>query len=242
MVMASGQNKILIVEDDAEICALVEHYLTGAAFSAVIVNTGADMKDVLSVQDFDAIILDLNLPDADGLDLCRYIRAERDIPIVILTARGDPIDRIVGLELGADDYLAKPFEPRELVARLKSVLRRSARSETTSAHGDAQYMFEGWSMSVDHRALIDPSGRMVALSGVEYRLLKIFLDHPNEVLSREKLLELGAGAFGAEHDRAVDLQVSRLRTKLKNGNSGEGFIKTVRQAGYRFNADVKSLP
>ncbi len=238
--MTRNRARILIVDDDVEICALVVSHLQHASFDTVIAHDGAAMTARLKKGDIDAIVLDLNLPDADGLEICQAVRAQGDTPIIILTARGDPVDRIVGLELGADDYLAKPFEPRELVARIKSVLRRATGISATPPQDAGHFAFEGWSLSVDHRALIDPGGKMIALSGAEYRLLRIFLDHPGETLSREVLLKFGAGAFGAAQDRAVDLQVSRLRSKLRYKGSATDIIKTVRQAGYCFDADVAS--
>ncbi len=238
--MSVHHHKILIVDDDTEICSLVMKHLQRSSYDAVVAHNGKQMMARLAKGGVDAIVLDLNLPDTDGLELCRKVRAEIDTPIIILTARGDPVDRIIGLELGADDYLAKPFEPRELVARIRSILRRTMRAEAAVGSDNASYSFNGWTLSVDHRALIDLDDRMISLSGAEYRLLRIFVDNPGVTLSREKLLDLGAGEFGASQDRAIDLQVSRLRSKLRRDATTEEFIKTVRHAGYCFDVEVIS--
>src|SRR5690606_7298394 len=198
---------------------------------------GAQMRQVLARERIDLIVLDLNLPREDGLTLCRDLRARSTTPIIMLTARGEPIDRIVGLEMGADDYLPKPFEPRELLARIKSVLRRAQSLPANLEPLEAKRArFGGWVVDFEQRQLQDANGRVVMLSGAEFRLLRILVEQANRVLSREQLLALGVVRQGEALDRAVDLQVSRLRQKF--GAEGPELIRTVRNEGYVLAAPV----
>ena len=224
---------ILIVDDDREISTLLAEYLEKNGYRTSTAGDGKAMWKALDDNRIDLIVLDLNLPGDDGLTLCRNLRARSSIPVVMLTARGEPVDRILGLEMGADDYLPKPFEPRELFARIRSVLRRTHAVPASSPSTDAQMVrFAGWTMDTTARHLINPQGVVVALSGAEYRLLKIFLDHANRVLSRDQLLNMIAGRDADPFDRSIDLQISRLRQKLGEDARSPQIIKTVRNEGY----------
>ncbi|WP_194721311.1 response regulator [Noviherbaspirillum malthae] len=225
--------KILIVDDDREISSLLAEYLEKNGYRAVTAGDGKAMQKALQDHRIDLIVLDLNLPGEDGLTLCRNLRSHSAIPVIMLTARGEPVDRILGLEMGADDYVPKPFEPRELFARIRSVLRRTqALPPNMQASETQQIKFAGWTMDVTARHLVNPSGVVVALSGAEYRLLKIFLDHANRVLSRDHLLNLTQGRDADPFDRSIDLQISRLRQKLGDDARSPQIIKTVRNEGY----------
>jgi two-component system OmpR family response regulator len=233
------QDHILIVDDDAEIRGLLSEYLQKQGYRATAVADGKGLRAAVGTSHPDVIILDLMLPGEDGLALCRDLRARSDVPIIMLTARGDETDRIVGLELGADDYVAKPFSPRELLARIKSVLRR-ARSlpENLKPQEVACYRFAGWTLDVATRNLAAPDRIVIPLSGTEFRLLRIFLDHPNRVLTRDQLIDLMLSRDAAPFDRAIDVQVSRLRHRLREDAKDPAIIKTVRSQGYVFAAHV----
>jgi two-component system OmpR family response regulator len=177
------------------------------------------------------VVLDLTLPGDDGLVLCRTLRARSDVPVIMLTARGAPLDRIVGLEMGADDYLAKPFEPRELLARIRSVLRRTAGTPKIEA-AVRRLRFGAWSLDLVARHLVDEDGVVVTLSGAEFRLLNVFLERPNRILNRDQLLDLTHGREADSFDRSIDLQVSRLRQRLRDDARSPQLIKTVRSEGY----------
>lgn len=235
---------ILIVDDDAQIRQLLGDYLSGFGMTVAAVGDGVQMDDALKRQSFDLIILDLMLPGEDGLSLCRRLRAKSAIPILMLTARGETTDRIVGLEVGADDYIAKPFEPRELVARIQSILRRTQAhvEQPRSGSGDS-VTFAGWTLQLALRQLISANGTVIPLSNAEFRLLSVFLEHPNRVLTRDFLLEEARGRNMDLFDRSIDILVSRLRQKLNDGGQGEdaatSLIKTVRGEGYMLEAAVK---
>ena len=233
------QDHILIVDDDAEIRSLLGEYLHKQGYRATAVADGKGMRAAIEKSRPDAIVLDLMLPGEDGLDLCRAVRARSNIPIIMLTARGDETDRIVGLELGADDYVAKPFNPRELLARVKSVLRR-ARSlpDNLKPGAAASYRFAGWTLDAATRNLTAPDRVVIPLSGVEFRLLRVFLDHPNRVLARDQLIDLMLARDAGPFDRAIDVQVSRLRQRLREDAKEPALIKTVRGQGYVFAAQV----
>jgi two-component system, OmpR family, response regulator len=187
------------------------------------------------------LILDVMLPGEDGLTLCRELRARSTVPIIMLTARGDETDRIVGLELGADDYVAKPFSPRELLARIKSVLRRSrSLPDNLQTEESGIFRFAGWTLDCATRNLTSPQGVVVALSGTDFRLLKIFVDHPNRVLTRDQLIDLMLSRDAGPYDRAIDVQVSRLRQRLGEDAKDPAIIKTVRGQGYVFAAHVEA--
>jgi two-component system OmpR family response regulator len=225
--------QILIVDDDREISTLLAEYLEKNGYRTSIAADGKAMSKILEETHIDLIVLDLNLPGEDGLTLCRNLRTRSNVPVIMLTARGEPLDRILGLEMGADDYLPKPFEPRELFARIRSVLRRTHALPPNLQPADHHHMhFAGWTMDFTARHLINPDGVVVALSGAEFRLLKVFLDHANRVLSRDQLLNLTQGRDADPFDRSIDLQISRLRQKLGEDARSPQIIKTVRNEGY----------
>ncbi|MCC7485094.1 MAG: response regulator [Burkholderiales bacterium] len=235
------QDHVLIVDDDAEIRTLLTEYLRKQGYRASAVADGRALRAAVATSVPDVIVLDLMLPGEDGLSLCRDLRSRSDVPIIMLTARGDETDRIVGLEMGADDYIAKPFNPRELLARVKSVLRR-ARSlpENLKAPEARAWRFAGWMLDNASRNLTAPDGVVVALSGTEFRLLRVFLDHPNRVLTRDQLIDFMLSRDAAPFDRAIDVQVSRLRHRLREDAREPAIIKTVRGRGYVFAAQVET--
>jgi two-component system, OmpR family, response regulator len=230
---------ILVVDDDSQIRSLLSEYLHKQGYRVTTVADGKGLRAAMATSHPDVIILDLMLPGEDGLTLCRDLRASSDVPVIMLTARGDETDRIVGLEMGADDYLPKPFNPRELLARIKSVLRR-ARSlpENLQSVETGIYRFAGWSIDTATRNLTSPKGVVIALSGTDFRLLKIFLDHPNRVLTRDQLIDLMLSRDAGPFDRAIDVQVSRLRQRLGEDAKEPVIIKTIRGQGYLFAAHV----
>ncbi|HEX9275073.1 MAG TPA: response regulator [Casimicrobiaceae bacterium] len=225
---------ILIVDDDAEIRSLLSQYLEKNGFRATAVAEGRAMWQALDAGRIDLIVLDLMLPGDDGLTLCRNLRAKSsDIPVIMLTARGEETDRIVGLEMGADDYLAKPFSARELLARIKVVLRRARSLPQNLRPDDARNIrFGDWLLDIAHRQLVSAAGVVTPLSGAEYRLLRIFLSHPNRVLNRDQLVDLTQGKDADPLDRSIDVQVSRLRHRLGDDSREPRLIKTVRGEGY----------
>lgn len=235
----SRQDNILIVDDDFEIRTLLRDYLGKHGYLVDTAASGEDMWRCLDRSTIDLIILDLMLPGDDGLVLCRKLRADRDTPVIMLTALGETTDRIVGLEMGADDYLVKPFEPRELLARIKAVLHR-ARSLPASDRKPPTGItrFAGWILDAEARLLRSPDGIAIPLSGGEFDLLNVFLSHPNRVLSRERLLELTRDREAHPFDRSVDVQVARLRRRLGDDGKEPRIIKTVRNAGYVLAATV----
>ncbi|MBF0176033.1 MAG: response regulator [Magnetococcales bacterium] len=230
---------ILVVDDDPDIRELVGSSLEREGYR---VSTSPDGQGLeRSMDQVDLVILDLVLPGDDGLVLCRNLRARSTIPVIILSSRGEEMDRIIGLEMGADDYLPKPFHPRELLARVKSVLRRTRLSPTpaTGDPDDVVYSFSGWTLDALSRNLTSPQGDSVALTGSEHHLLTIFLGHPNRVLSRDQLLDLTRGREIDHFDRTIDMQVSRLRRRLGDDPRSPQLIKTVRSAGYVFCSRVE---
>ncbi|HTQ73022.1 MAG TPA: response regulator [Burkholderiales bacterium] len=234
---------ILVVDDDAEIRSLLGDYLRKNGYKATVVADGKAMWAALSRGKVDLVVLDLMLPGEDGLTLCRRLRAESDTPVVMLTARGEETDRIVGLEMGADDYLAKPFSPRELLARIRSVLRRTRSLPANLRADDARALrFAGWKLDVVARNLVSAEGVVAPLSGAEFQLLRIFLSHPNRVLTRDQLMVLARGHEAEPFDRSIDLQVSRLRHRLGDDPSDPRIIKTVRGYGYVLAVAVEVEP
>ena len=225
--------RALIVDDDVPIRELLIDYLARFGILGYGVTDGEGMRQALQEDVFDVVVLDLMLPGEDGLSLCRWLRAESDIPILMLTARCEPTDRIIGLELGADDYMAKPFEPRELVARIQTILRR-VRDDRSDQRGNVR--FDNWRLNSVLRQLISADGLVVPLSNAEFRLLWVFLERPRRVLSREQLLDAARGRSIEAFDRSIDLLVSRLRQKLGDDPKAPQLIKTVRGEGYLFDA------
>ena len=239
--VAATAKTLLIVDDDEDIRTLVAEPLSSAGYNVVAAWDGPSMFAVLNAEPVDLIVLDLNLPGEDGLSLCRLTRTSRNIPIIMLTARGEAIDRVIGLEVGADDYITKPFEPRELVARVRSVLRRAyAPMAPTEPPPTRRARFQGWTLDFENRRLTDPKGRVVILSGNEYSLLKFMVAHANEILTREQLLTLTAdpALMDGCTQRVADLQISRLRQKLTDNARASQLIMTVRSKGYVLAAAV----
>jgi two-component system OmpR family response regulator len=231
---------ILIVDDDAEIRTLLRDYLERNGLRVTAVADGRAMRSAIGGGRFDLVILDLMLPGEDGLTLCRDLRAHSNLPVIMLTARGEETDRIVGLEMGADDYLAKPFNPRELLARIKAVLRRAHTLPAMDSSDMRRLHFAGWTFELARRQLVSPDKVVVALSGGEYRLLKVLLEHPNQVLNRDQLLDLTRGREALPFDRSIDVQIGRLRQRL--GDEAAVLIQTVRGEGYVLAADVEAGP
>lgn len=234
-VPLQDSSTILVVDDDVQILELVARFLRSSGFTVRTARDGHEMKVSLAESPADLIVLDLMLPGTNGLDLCRELRKTSPVPVVMLTAKGDEVDRITGLEVGADDYLAKPFNPRELLARVNAVLRRTA-SPNHSVRRHRRFGFAGWKLDMLKRELTRSDGVVVDLSVGELDLLVTFLEAPQRVLSREYLLDTARNRALEPFDRAIDVQVSRLRRKIEDG--GE-LIKTVRGAGYIFAPDVE---
>ena len=229
--------KILIVDDDEGITVLLSEYLARFGLESHVAGDGVAMRAKLTTQAIDLVVLDLMLPGEDGLVLARELRQRSQLPIIMLTARSNPYDRVLGLESGADDYMSKPFEPRELVARIHTVLRRAG----TAHEGASQFSrsdvirFDGWELHREDRCLTSPAGLVVALSNAEFRLLSTFLQMPRRLFSRDQLMEQARGRAMDSFERSIDLLVSRLRQKLADDSCEPSMIKTVRGAGYLFN-------
>jgi two-component system, OmpR family, response regulator len=229
----SERPHVLIVDDDREIRGLLAQYLEKHDFRTTAVADGKEMRRVLERAHVDLLVLDLMLPGEDGLSLCRDLRSRSQLPIIMLTARGEDVDRIVGLELGADDYVAKPFNPRELLGRIKAVLRRSAHAPRDPSPENVRgFCFGGWRLDTVTRTLTNSEGREVALSGAEYRLLAVLLGAGNRVLTRAQLTELLRGRDADPFDRSIDVRVSRLRQILGDDARAPQIIKTVYGEGY----------
>jgi two-component system, OmpR family, response regulator len=229
----AAEDRILIVDDELEMRRLLSDYLQKNGYRVSTAGDGRAMRAALERARFDLVVLDLMLPGEDGLTLCRDLRAKSGIPVIMLTARGEQTDRIVGLEMGADDYVAKPFNPRELLARIKAVLRRSrALPENLEPEEVGRFRFGGWQLDTTTRYLTAPDGVTIPLSGAEYGLLRVFLEHPNRVLTRDQLIDFAFGRDAERTDRSVDSQVSRLRQRLRDDAKEPTIIKTVRAQGY----------
>ena len=234
---------ILVVDDDAEIRSLLDAYLRRNGFRVTVAADGKAMWALLARAKVDLIVLDLMLPGEDGLTLCRRLRTDADTPVIMLTARGEETDSIVGLEMGADDYLAKPFSPRELLARIKSVLRRYRSLPKNLRADEARIVaFAGWRLDTIARHLVSADGVVTSLSGAEYQLLRIFLSHANHVLTRDQLMVLSKGHEADPLDRSIDIQVSRLRQRLRDDPANPQIIKTVRGQGYVLAVPVEVDP
>jgi two-component system OmpR family response regulator len=232
-------SRILVVDDAPDIRKLVSLTLGDNGFEVETANDGEEMSKALKGRAFDLVVLDLVLPGEDGLSLCRKLRAESRIPIVMLTGRGDDTDRIVGLEMGADDYLVKPFNPRELLARVRAGLRRTNEQASVEQDGgDGVLGFEGWMLDQVRRKLQSPEGEDFELTAAEFDLLAVFAKRAKRVLSRDQLLDLTKGRNASPFDRTVDVQLSRLRRKLEKDPRNPSLIKTVRGVGYIFACEV----
>lgn len=242
-VSDTPKTSILLVDDEPTLREPLAEYLEGQGFAVIEAQSAARARSALTEAVPDIVLLDIMMPGEDGLSLCRHLVETRGVPVIFLTAKGEPTDRIIGLELGADDYVVKPFEPRELVARIRSVLRRATRSGPPETEmQDWLYEFEGWHFDPLKRRLTDPEGVAVPISTAEFRLLRAFLDHPRSVLDRDQLLDMVQGRSAHLFDRAVDNQISRLRRKIETDSRNPDLILTVRGGGYRFAASVRRLP
>ncbi|MFT0861836.1 response regulator [Ancylobacter sp. G4_0304] len=230
---------IAIVDDHRDIRDLVGKYLHRHGYRTSLAENAAAFRRLMERNAFDLVVLDVMMPGEDGLSLCRYLRESTQLPVIMLTAMAEETDRIVGLELGADDYLSKPFNPRELLARIKAVLRRVQSLPPQRGQLKAKEVrFDRWVLNVGRRELIDPEGLAVPLSTAEFRLLSVFLDHAGLVLSRDQLLDLTVGRSAEPFDRAIDNQVSRLRKKIEEDPKSPVIIKTHWGGGYSFSVEV----
>jgi len=235
-----GAPHILVVDDHREIRDLVSRALTKEGFRVSATTDGKAMRKVLADSRIDLILLDLMLPGEDGLSLCRSLRAESNVPVIMLTAKGDEVDRVIGLEMGADDYLPKPFGSRELIARIRAVLRRAQEPSAAAdpKHRPKCYRFDRWALDTGARELVREDGVAVPLSTGEYDLLIVLVERPQRVLSRDQLLDLARGRTASGLDRSIDTQVSRLRRKLELDAGDPKIIKTVWGGGYMFTPAV----
>ncbi|WP_022723227.1 response regulator [Rhodopseudomonas sp. B29] len=239
--MSTTPPHILVVEDDRETRSLIAKYLRGNNCNVATAQDGREMTRQLAEQRVDLVVLDVMLPGEDGLTLCRKVRATSAMPIIMLTARGDDVDRILGLEMGADDYLPKPFNPRELLARIRSVLRRQNFAQTASgADGATAISFLGWKLDCRLRELRNPDGALVAMTSAEFDLLQALCQRAGRVLSREALLDLTHGRNTGSFERSIDVLISRIRRKIEPDPRNATIIKTVRSGGYTFTPEVQA--
>jgi two-component system, OmpR family, response regulator len=242
MTVVTGHSDALVVlvEDDEDIRRLVRDLLVREGFSVEVADSAAALDQVLARKRPDLVILDLMLPGEDGLSICRRLRGRGGVPILMLTAKSDPVDRVVGLEMGADDYVTKPFDPRELLARVRALLRRSR------SHGEPEpsrrFAFDGLVIDLDARRLQTEAGKPVALTSAEFDLLACFVVRPRRVLSRDQLLDWTRGRNADPFDRTIDMTISRLRKKVETAAPGLNLITTVRNNGYLFVPAVRQLP
>jgi two-component system OmpR family response regulator len=230
--------RLLLIDDEAALRQPLAEYLSRQGFTVTQAASAADARAQIREETPDLALLDIMMPGEDGLSLCRHLTESRAIPTIFLTAKGEATDRIVGLEIGADDYVVKPFEPRELVARIRSVLRRASRGPVDRQENE-DFLFDAWRLDPLKRRLIDPEGAVVPISSAEFRLLLAFLEHPRRVLDRDRLLDMVQGREAHLFDRAVDNQVSRLRRKIEVDSRNPQLIQTVWGGGYMLAADVR---
>ena len=244
MQITNMTDHILVVDDQKEICEVVQQYLSSEGYRVSVAHDGTGMRRLMAQEEVNLVILDLMLPGEDGLTLARALREESTVGIIILTGRGETVDRIIGLEMGADDYLPKPFHLRELLARVKSVLRRASSralndNRAVSAAARAKARFAGWNLDLSTRELVSPTGGEVRLTTGEFDLLAAFVNNANQVLSRDRLLDLARNREAGPFDRTIDVQVGRLRRKLEPDPQKPTMIKTVRGTGYIFTPQVE---
>lgn len=228
---------VLVVEDDPGLRVLIARALQQNGFAVFQASTGAEMWNSLEQRPVDLIILDVMLPGKNGIDLCREIRSRGDVPIIFISAKVDETDRVIGLELGADDYIPKPFGTRELIARVRAVLRRRRQESGSNDSSPERVQFAGWAVDMRRRAVFSPSGASIELTGAEFDLLASFIGSPQRVLGRERLIELSRVRLGDSSDRSIDVLVSRLRRKLSSAGQAAPIV-TVRGVGYMLTADV----
>ena len=230
---------VLLVEDDVEIGELISLYLANHELAVRVVTNGAEMDAAFRMDVYDLLLLDLSLPGEDGLSICRRVRAERGVPIIILTARGEDVDKILGLEMGADDYIVKPFNSRELLARIRAVARRSQMAGGTEAPPAGQaYLFAGWRVDLVTRQVYAPWGVQVAMTRAEFDLLHALCENPNRILTRDQLINMTHGHVTGPFERSIDVLISRLRQKIEADAKRPTLIQTVRSEGYVFAAKV----
>ena len=240
--MNQSSTHILVVDDHSEIRDLLKRFLEQHGLRVSCARDGKEMKRLLEEREFDLLVLDLMMPGEDGLTLCRELRAKSCMPTIMLTAMGEETDRIIGLEMGADDYLAKPFNPRELLARIKAVMRRTnVEPQPAPETLTRDLRFDRWLLDINRRELVDEEGVGLSLSTAEFDLLRVFLERPQRVLSRDQLLDLARGREAVAFDRAIDTLVSRLRRKLERDPKNPELIKTIWGGGYLFAADVTQV-
>jgi two-component system OmpR family response regulator len=236
--MSATTPHILVVEDDREISALVARYLRANDCRVTLAGDGREMDRRLADSRVDLVVLDLMLPGEDGLSLCRRIRQNSTVPILMLTAKAEEIDRIIGLEIGADDYLGKPFNPRELLARIRAILRRGSATESSADEGVRRLSFLGWTLDISLRQLLSPEAARVAITGAEFDLLHALCLRPGRVLSRDQLLDLTQGRAAGPFERSIDVLISRIRQKIESDPRNPEIIRTIRSGGYLFTPEV----
>ena len=236
-----AEQTILIVEDDPALRVLLGRRLQENGFKPAMAQSAPEAWRILKEMSVDLVLLDIMLPGTSGLDICKAIRRESDIPIIIVSARGEETDRILGLELGADDYVPKPFSTKELIARIRAVLRRGSPDWTPNRETQGMMRFSGWTLDTRRHELMAPAGATVDLSGAEYALLVVLLDNAQRVIGRERLLELSRSRLGESSDRSIDVLISRLRRKLSQDDAGKDLIRTIRGVGYMMTAAVERI-
>jgi two-component system phosphate regulon response regulator OmpR len=234
----TGRTHIVVVDDEPDIRETVQDYLELHGFEVTPADGGPALRELVEARDIDLVLLDINMPGEDGLSLARFLREQSDVALIMLTAAGEVVDRIIGLEMGADDYLPKPVDLRELLARVKAVLRRmdSAReqAEAAAAEPRREVLFGSHRLDLEGHKLYDPEGEEITLTSMEFDLLKAFAEHPNRVLSRDQLLDMAHNRDWEPFDRSIDIRIARIRRKIEADHSKPQVIKTVRGAGYIF--------
>jgi two-component system OmpR family response regulator len=237
--MSKTRPHILLVDDERSIRDPLARYLEKQGYRVTEAANASLAREALKGYDIDAVLLDIMMPGEDGLSLTRHLAENAGPPVILLTARSEEADRIVGLEIGADDYVVKPFSPRELVARIRVVLRRASGPAQGNGNGTTIWSFDGWQLRVAEQQLLDPHGALVPLSSGEYRLLEALIERAGHVLNRDQLLDLTRGRLAGPFDRAIDNQVSRLRRKIEPDPKDPKYIKTIWGGGYRFSIEVQ---
>ncbi len=241
-VLMNDPTHILLIDDEPSIREPLAEYLERQGMRVSEADNAAKARSLMRIAKYDLALLDIMMPGEDGLSLCRYISEQTDMPVIMLTAKGESTDRIIGLEIGADDYIVKPFDPRELVARIKTVLRRIGKSGRGDTNGNrAGYEFGGWVLDTVKHQLTDPENVVVPVSSAEYKLLTVFATHPGQVLSRDQLLDMVQGREANLFDRAIDNQISRLRKKIEADSKDPQLIRTVWGGGYMLAAKVRAI-
>lgn len=234
MTVAPVHAHIAVVDDEPDICEAISEYLVGQGFAVSIAPDGAALRTLMQERAVDVVILDINMPGEDGLSIARYLRGRGQVGIIMLTANRDTVDRVVGLEVGADDYVSKPFDLRELLARVRALLRRAAATETAPATMAHEVRMGRCMLNLDSHKLYDPGGAEVAITPMEFDLLRTFVEHPGRVLTRDQLLDLAHHAEMTPFDRSIDMRIGRLRRKIEPDPQIPQTLKTVRGAGYIF--------